>query len=189
MVESKEKVSKKVASKKKVVSGKKAAIKKRASTENEPAAPVEELIVDQTPVEEISAVQSHLKGPSAAEDAPVEETIEMEPDKPVSSRERAAASRRVLLEQLRSDWRTGKESLKTAGVAALKEFELARKVASNEITLLKEQFSTAMDREDSLLHAGKQKAEKILAAGESWGRQRLSQAKAAAEKIRGKLKK
>jgi hypothetical protein len=192
MAESKKKVSKKVTSKKKVVSGKTVAEKRKALSESEPVANVEtikEPVVDQVPVGNLSMDRHGLDEFHVTENTPETETIEVEPDKPISSRDRALVSRRVLLEQLRSDWRSGKDLLKAAAEATKKDLKLVKAVAESEIEVIKEQVSKSVSQEDSPLHAGKQAADKALSAGRSWAKRGLSQAMEVAGKIRDKIKK
>jgi hypothetical protein len=108
-------------------------------------------------------------------------------ESPAGSRERAAASRKALLDQLRSDLQTGKATVKAAGSAAKKDLQLIRTAVDSQLDLLKEQVSTALGRENSLLSIGRQQAGKIIASGEDLGRRGLKKARNTADRIRRKI--
>lgn len=186
MAELRKKVRKKATSKKKV------AVKKKVLSESKPVANVEaikEPVVDQAPVEDLSTDRYGFDEFHVTGNTPETETIGVEPDIPVSNRNRALASRRALLEQLRSDWRSGRDALKAAAEATKKDLKLVKAVAESEIVVIKEQLSKSVSQENSALYAGKQVADKALLAGRNWAKQGLSQAREVTGKIRNKIKK
>lgn len=205
MAESKKKVSKKVVSKKKVVARKKAASKKKVSASAKKASdkmtagesPAETVPIDEeqgieTPAEPVNNESGVAEAPFAGAQATKEtdrEDAKPVHEEPSSPREKAAASRKALFEQLRADFRAGRNSLIAAGSAARKEAILFKDVAVNELEVVKNRFDSLANREDSPFYGGREKARKILSTGRSWGEQQLNRTKQAVEKVRDKFKK
>lgn len=185
-VEKKTTSKKKTAAKKKTAVKKKTVAKKKASTTRNTVQadnPVDEPAtanVSAEPVIEQQAAGVESR-PEEADESPQNET-------PANSRERAAASRKLLLDQLRSDLETGKVTLKAAGVAAKKDYRLIRTVVDSQLDVLKEQLSTALSREDSLLSIGRRQADKLIVTGKQLGELGLKKARDTADRLRRKTK-
>ncbi len=116
-----------------------------------------------------------------------EQSVDAEVVEPVNVHEKAAASRKALLNQLRSDLSSGIDAVLAAGDAAKADFRLIKTAANDEVAVLKERYSEALNKKGSFLNISHRKSKEVFTLGESWGRQQLKKAKSAIEKLQSKL--
>ncbi len=153
--------------------------KKRVSADKE----VEDdlLAPDEKPVKQKVAADNSA---DKQEEAPASDT-----EIPVDARNKATASREALLNQLRVDIKAGKDAIFTAGDAAKADLKLIKRAASDEIAVLKERISGALNQEGTLLNIGRRKMKQALSDGEDWGKKQLSNLRSAADRLRDRIKK
>ena len=172
MAVAKKKVSKKTASNNDAESGKPVTVKKKTTVRKKATAKKE------PPVEA-----------PAAYNASAEQETESKVNERISNRQRAAASRQALLEQLRMDLHAGKNAFKGLATAGKQHLNLVMDATECEFAVIKEQISDALKRNDSLLSVTQKKAREILTTSEDWSKQQLGKARDTADKIRNKIKK
>ena len=166
MVAAKKKTSKKSSSVKKAAPRKKTAKRKNTST---PDASGQKDAID-------------MESTNRSDEKPADTVID-----PIDVRDKAAASRKALLSQLRSDLSSGIDAVLAAGDAAKADLRLIKTAANDEIAVLKERYSEALNKEGSFLNISHRKAKEAVTLGEGWGRQQLKKAKSAIEKLQNKL--
>ncbi|MBN1378135.1 MAG: hypothetical protein JXA04_02770 [Gammaproteobacteria bacterium] len=172
MADSKKKVSKKAASNNDVATGEPVTIKKKTAVKKK-----------------VTAKKESPTDAPVTDNASIEQETKSNVNEPINSRERAAASRQALVNQLRMDFHASKNALKAVTATTRQHLNLVIDATECEVAVIKEQITAALNRENSLISVGQKKAREILTTGESWSKQQLSKAKDSVEKFRKKIKK